>query len=69
MMFDDLRREVEGLPETAKIQVSGVLSENMKRKLCKHSPEEISRIVLAAIEEVNNGSVEPLDRLIKKRLQ
>jgi len=53
MTFDDLWREVEGLPETAKIQVPGVLSENTKRKLCKHSPIEVSKIVHAAIEEVN----------------
>ncbi len=68
MTFEELWKQVEGLPEMAKIQVPRVLSESTKKKLAKKTPEEISRIVLAAIEEVNNGSVEPLDRLINKRI-
>lgn len=62
MTFDDLWREVQGLPEMAKIQVPTTLSESTKMKLAKKTPEEVSRIVLAAIEDVNNGSVEPLDK-------
>jgi len=68
MTFDDLWREVQGLPEMAKIQVPDVLSELTKMKLMRKAPEEVSRIVAQAIEEVNNGSVEPLDTLIKNRL-
>ena len=68
MMFDEMWKQVEGLPDTAVIQVPGVLSEATKKKMEKRSPEEVSRIVLSAIDEVNHGSVEPLDTLIKKRL-
>lgn len=68
MTFEELWTRVQGLPNTAKIQVPGVLSAATKKKLTKYSPEEVAVIVLAAIEEVNRGSVEPLDELIRKRL-
>ena len=68
MTFDELWMSVQGLPDTAKLQVPGVLSATTKKKLAKRSPEDVSKIVLAAIEEVNRGSVKPLDELIKKRL-
>ncbi len=68
MTFEDVWKHVEGLPDTAKIQVPGVLSAATKRKLAKMTPDDVSKIVLAAIEEVNRGSVTPLDELIKKRL-
>jgi len=68
MTFEELWKQVSGLPDTAKMQVPRVLSDPTKKKLCKHSPEEVSRMVLDAIEEVNNGSVEPLDELIRERI-
>lgn len=68
MTFDDLWRKVQGLPDTAKLQVPGTLSESTKMKMAELSPEEVCRIVAEAIEDVNNGSVEPLDTLIKNRL-
>ena len=68
MTFEELWSQVEGLPDTAKLQVPGVLSQETKKRLCTHSPEEIEKIVADAIEEVNCGSVAPLDELIRKRL-
>lgn len=68
MTFEELWEQVSGLPDTAKMQVPRVLSDPTKKKLCKYSPDEVSRIVHSAIEEVNSGSVEPLDELLKKRL-
>ena len=68
MSFDELWAEVQGLPDTAKIQVPGTLSEVTKKKLSRKTPEEVAAIVTAAIDEVNHGSVEPLENLIKKRL-
>lgn len=68
MTFDELWVEVQGLPDTAKLQVPNVLSESTKKKLSRKTPEEITMIVRTAIEEVNRGSVKPLDELIKKRL-
>ena len=68
MTFDELWARVRGLPDTAMVQVPGVLSESTKKKLEKRSPEEIGKIVADAIEKVNRGSIEPLDILIKRRL-
>lgn len=68
MTFEDVWRQVKGLPDTAKLQVPGILKEDTKKRLCRKSPEEVAVIVTAAIEKVNHGSVLPLDELIKSRL-
>lgn len=68
MTFDDLWGDVKGLPEMAITQVPAALSESTKKKLCKLSPEEVTRIVFFAIEQINHGSIESLDTLIKKRI-
>ena len=68
MTFDELWKEISDLPEMAKIQVPGILSESTKRKLARKKPEEVRQIVTAAIDEVNHGSVEPLDRIIRKKI-
>ena len=68
MTFDELWAQVDALPEMAKRQIPGVLSESTKKRLSKHSPEDVSNIVAQAIYEVDHGSVETLDTLIKKRL-
>ena len=68
MTFEELWEKVSGLPDTAKLQVHRIFSESTKRKLGRKSPEEVSKIVATAIEEVNSGSVKPLDELIKNRL-
>lgn len=68
MTFEDVWRQVKGLPDTAKLQVPGVLSQDTKKKLGKRSPAQIKVIVEQAIDEVNHGSVVPLDELIKRQL-
>ena len=68
MTFDEVWREVRGLPDTAMAQIPRILGEVTKKKLAKMPPEEVSRIVAQAIEEVNRGSVKPLDELIRQRL-
>ena len=68
MTFEELWNQVEGLPDTAKLQVPGTLSQDTKRKLARKTPVEIEKIVAEAIEEVNRGSIKPLDELISKRL-
>jgi hypothetical protein len=67
MAFEELWEKVTGLPDTAKIQVPGALSVDTKRKLTRLEPEKVSRIVATA-EEVNRGSVKPLDELIRGRI-
>lgn len=68
MIFDQLWAQVKELPDVAKLQVPGVLTVSTKKKLEQKTPEEIELIVSAAIDEVNHGSVAPLDELIRKRL-
>ena len=68
MTFEDVWRQVKGLPDTAMDQVPGALKEETKRKLSRKSPEEVAVIVTAAIEEVNHGNITPLDELVKMRL-
>ena len=68
MTFEEAWTNVDGLPETAKLQVPGVLSATTKEKLSWKSPEQIKKIVEAAVDEVNHGSITPLDKLIGKRL-
>ena len=68
MKFDELWQQVNDLPNMAKIQIPGILTPSTKKKLSRLTPEEITRVVAAAIDEVNRGSIEPLDKLIRKRL-
>ena len=39
-----------------------------KKKLERKTPEEVAAIVTAAIDEINHGSITPLDELINSRL-
>ncbi|MDO5325873.1 MAG: hypothetical protein Q4G00_04030 [Clostridia bacterium] len=68
MTFEDVWRQFKGLPDTAMDQVPGAPKEDTKKKLSRKSPEEVAVIVTAAIEEVNHGSVVPLETLIKQKL-
>ena len=63
--FDELWKQVEGIPEGAKKRIPSDLSDRTKRKLEKLSPEEIAAVVNKAFEKVNNGSVEEMDALIR----
>ncbi len=68
MTFEEVWTRVQGLPDTAMAQVPEALSDKTKRRLAQKTPEEISKIVFEAVEEVNHGSIEPLDILINRRL-
>lgn len=71
MTFEELWLRVKAmntLPHTAIVQIPSVLSDETKRKLSRTTPEEVAVIVKVAIREVNNGSVEPLDELIRERI-
>ena len=48
------------LPEMARIQLPSSLSDKTKRKLLKLSPKEVAE----AVDNVNYGSVESIDKLV-----
>lgn len=66
--FDELWKQVEGIPAGAKKQIPDDLSDGTKRKLEKLSPKEIAGIINRAFEEINRGSVEGIDTLIRKNI-
>ncbi len=66
--FEELWKQVEGIPEGAKKQLLADLSDRTKRKLEKLSPEEVEEAVNKALEKVKNGSVETIDLLIRKNI-
>lgn len=68
MTFDEMWDQVQGLPDTAMIQVPEVLKEDTKKKLSRKTPEDVAEIVRQAVTEIDHGSVEPLDMLVKRRL-
>ena len=64
--FEELWKQVEGIPDGAKKQIPQDLSDSTKRKLEKLSPEMIAEIINKAFEEINKGSVLEMDALIRK---
>lgn len=71
MVFEELWEQIEELhilPNQAISQVPLVLSEDTKIRLEKLKTRDVVDIVQLAIEEVNNGSIKPLDKLIRERL-
>ena len=66
--FEELWKQVEGIPDGAKKQIPMDLSDRTKRKLEKLSPEEITEVINMAFEEVNKGSVIPMDILIRNHI-
>ena len=64
--FEELWKQVEGIPEGVKKQIPGDLSDRTKRKLEKLSPEKIAEIINKAFDELNKGSVLEMDVLIRK---
>ncbi len=64
--FEELWKQVEGIPEGVKKQLSADLSVKTKRKLERLSSEEVEKIIEKAMQEINNGSVTGIDVLIRK---
>lgn len=57
------------LPNTAIKQLPSSLSLETKRKLMKLKPEETVDILVAVIDQVNQGSVESIDSLVNRMNQ
>ena len=45
-----------------------MLSDSLKRKLMHKKPQEVARIIQELIGEINNGSIETVESLIKRKL-
>ena len=72
MDFEELLEracESANLPEMARILLPSTLSEETKKLVLKLEPEEFGAILKAAIDQINQGSVETVDVLVRKALQ
>ena len=56
------------LPEMARILLPSTLSEETKKLVLKLEPEEFGAILKAAIDQIDHGSVESVDALVRKAL-
>ena len=56
------------LPEMARLLLPSTLSEEIKNAVMNSSPEDLGAILKAAIDEINRGSVESVDALVRKAL-
>ncbi len=71
MTFEEYWIEVEKLkilPHMAIVQLPASLSDYTKKRLMKRNPAETAEILRAAIDEINHGSVESIDSLVRKKL-
>ena len=57
------------LPEMARLLLPSTLSEETKKLVLKLEPEAFGAILKAAIDQINQGSVETVDALVRKALQ
>lgn len=56
------------LPGMARILLPSTLNEATKDMVLKLEPEEFGAILKAAIDQIDHGSVETVDALVKKSL-
>ena len=69
MTFEEVWDQVQGLPQEAIQRVPETRKDDTKKRLSRLSPAEVAEIVTVAIDEVNHGSIAPLDSLVKKRMK
>ena len=68
MNFEELWKQVKGFSDIAKQFIPNALSDETKKKLENYSSEEIASIINNAVEEINRGSIETVDSLVRKQL-
>ncbi len=71
MTFEEYWAEVgklNALPEMAIKQIPLSLSSDTKKRLLQRQPEETANLLNTAIDEINSGSVESIDSLVRKKL-
>lgn len=72
MSFEDLLNQTcksAHLPEMERILLPSTLSEETKKLVLMLEPEAFGAILKAAIDQINQGSVETVDALVRKALQ
>lgn len=57
------------LPEMARLLLPSTLSEATKNLVLKLEPEDLGNILKTAIDQINHGSVESVDALVRKALK
>lgn len=58
-----------GLPNMARILLPSTLSNSTKKAVMKLKPEVLGKILKSAIDQIDHGSVESVDALVRKALQ
>ena len=72
MTFDELMDaacESATLPNMARILLPSTLSGETKKAVMKLKPEELGLILKNAIDQIDSGSVESVDALVRKALE
>jgi hypothetical protein len=72
MSFDELMDvtcESAALPNMARILLPSTLSGETKKAVMRLKPEEVGRMLKDAIDQIDNGSVESVDVLVRKALE
>ena len=72
MTFDELMDaacESTALPYMARILLPSTLSDQTKKAVMKLKPEELGLILKNAIDQIDSGSVESVDALVRKALE
>ena len=54
------------LPEMARLLLPSTLSVETKNMVMKPSPDEFGKILASAIDQINRGSVESVDALVRE---
>ena len=57
------------LPEMSRLLLPSTLSAETKNMVLKLSPEEFGRIIASAIDQINHGSVETVDALVRDNIR
>ncbi len=64
--FEEAWNRVEDIPKAIREQIKEDLSWKTKKKLAKLQPSVINEVIAQAINEVNKGSVEKIDIIVKR---
>ena len=65
----DAACESAALPNMARILLPSTLSSETKKAVMKLEPEVLGRVLKDAIDQIDSGSVESVDTLVRKALE